>query len=128
MDGRPARGWWADLWDGGVRAAAPDPSPETAAESIATDSTMLAPAADTMATPTGITPDESTARRRPALDGRSVRARQIIEVRTKFLPDGQVDTYLYRREPAALAHAGRLRSQGYPVELSYGVITWTPGP
>lgn len=61
--------------------------------------------------------------RRPTLDGRQVHATRIYEVRTKLVVDGQVVTWLYRREPAARAHAARLRAQGWPVRVAVATVT-----
>jgi len=78
---------------------------------------IIAPAADTL-------PVADVPVRRPTLAGRKVRARTIYEVRTRFVVDGEVETYIYRRENAALAHAARLRAQGWPVLVTAGVVTW----
>lgn len=97
-------------------SSGPEVTPE-AAESIATDPASIAPAADT--SPLADVPEH-----RPTLDGRKVRARTVYEVRTRFVADGEVETYIYRRENAALAHAARLRAQGWPVLVTAGVVTW----
>lgn len=97
--------------------AGPEHSPEPAAETIATASDSVPPVADTL-------PLADVPERRPTLDGRKVRARTVYEVRTRFVVDGEVETYIYRRENAALAHAARLRAQGWPVLVTAGVVTW----
>ncbi len=61
--------------------------------------------------------------RRPTLDGRQVRTRVLWEVRTRLLVDGQVVTWLYRREPTARAHAARLRAQGWPVRVAVATVS-----
>jgi hypothetical protein len=61
--------------------------------------------------------------RRPTLNGRNVRTAVLWEVRTKLVVDGQVETWLYRREPAARAHAARLRGQGWPVKVARAAVT-----
>lgn len=100
----------------------PEVTPEPAVESIATDPASVTPdAADTL-------PVADVPSRVPTLEGRWVRARQVLEVRTKFLPDGEVETRLFRRENAALGYAARLRAQGFPVAVSRGTITWDRRP
>lgn len=64
--------------------------------------------------------------RRPTLAGRHVRTTVLFEVRTKLVVDGQVETWLYRRERAARAHAARLRAQGWPVAVARAaVVGWS---
>lgn len=103
--------------------AGPEQCPEPAVESIATDPASVAPDAVNTTPATTDVP-----RCGPTLEGRWVRARQVLEVRTKFLPDGEVETRLFRRENAALGYAARLRAQGYPVAVSRGTITWESRP
>lgn len=98
----------------------PEHSPEPATSSIATDPASMTPTADSTI------PDADVPFRVPTLEGRWVRARQVWEVRTKLTPDGETETWLYRREGTALGHAARLRAQGYPVAVSRGAITWNP--
>lgn len=100
----------------------PEFPPEPVVESIATDPASVAPDAD------NTLPGADVPSRAPTLEGRWVRARQVLEVRTKFLPDGEVETRLFRRENAALGYAARLRAQGYPVAVSRGTITWESRP
>lgn len=102
--------------------AGPEFTPEPAVESIATDSVSVSPA-DDITLPVADVPE-----RRPTLEGRWVRARTVFEVRTKLTPDGETETWLYRREGAALGYAARLRAQGYPVAISRGTITWDRRP
>jgi len=102
--------------------AGPEVTPEPAVESIATDSVSVSPA-DDITLPVADVPE-----RRPTLEGRWVRARTVFEVRTKLTPDGETETWLYRREGAALGYAARLRAQGYPVAISRGTITWDRRP
>ncbi len=100
----------------------PEFAPEPAVESIATDTTSLAPDADnTLAV-------ADVPFRVPTLEGRWVRARQVWEVRTKPVADGEVETTLWRREGAALRQAARLRAEGFPVAVSHGVVTWDRPP
>lgn len=100
----------------------PEFTPEPAVESIATDPISVAPDSD------NTLPVADVPERRPTLEGRWVRARQVWEVRTKFLPDGESETRLFRREGAALGYAARLRAQGFPVAISRGTITWDRRP
>lgn len=102
--------------------AGPEHSPEPAVESIATDPASVTPA-DDITLPVADVPA-----RRPTLEGRWVRARTVFEVRTKLTPDGETETWLYRREGTALGYAARLRAQGYPVAISRGTITWERRP
>ncbi len=100
----------------------PEHSPEPAVESIATDPASVTPTADTTI------PVADVPLRAPTLDGRWVRARTVYEVRTRFLVDGETETWLFRREGAALGYAARLRAQGFPVAISRGTITWQRRP
>jgi len=102
--------------------AGPEVSPEPVVESIATDPASVAPDAD-ITLPVADVPS-----RVPTLEGRWVRARTVLEVRTRFLADGETETRLFRREGAALGYAARLRHQGYPVAISRGTITWESKP
>lgn len=97
--------------------AGPEHSPEPAAETMPPVSDSVPPVADTL-------PLADVPERRPTLDGRKIRARTVYEVRTRFVVDGEVETYIYRRESAALAHAARLRAQGWPVLVTAGAVTW----
>jgi len=100
----------------------PEVSPEPAVESIATDPASVTPTTD------GTLPPADMPVRVPTLEGRWVRARALLEVRTRFLVDGETETRLFRRESAALGYAARLRAQGYPVAISRGTITWDRRP
>ena len=102
--------------------AGPEFTPEPATESVPTDSASVSPN-DIPELPIADVPE-----RRPTLEGRWVRARTVYEVRTKLIPDGETETWLYRREITALGHAARLRSQGYPVAISVGTIAWQKRP
>ncbi len=98
----------------GPETEAPEPD-----QSIPTDDASVSPATDTALD----IPLADVPLRRPTLDGRQVRARVLWEVRTKLVVDGQVTTWLYRREPAARAHAARLRAQGWPVRVAVATVT-----
>lgn len=100
----------------------PEVSPEPAVESIATDPASVALTTDETL------PLADVPVRVPTLEGRWVRARTVLEVRTRFLADGESETRLFRREGAALGYAARLRAQGYPVAISRGTITWDRRP
>jgi len=102
--------------------AGPEVTPEPAAESIATDPASVALTTDETL------PLADVPVRVPTLEGRQVRARGVLEVRTRFLADGETETRLFRREGAALGYAARLRAQGYPVAISRGTITWDRRP
>lgn len=94
--------------------AAPELNPEAAATSIPTDTASIP------------LPTADVPLRRPNLDGRAVRTTVLWEVRTRLVLDGQVETWLYRREPAACKHAARLRAQGYPVRVARAtVVGWS---
>ncbi len=55
----------------------------------------------------------------------AVRSRKVAEVRWHGA-DGAVESVLYRRLPAALRHAARLREQGWPVVVAVAYVTvWT---
>lgn len=102
--------------------AGPEFTPEPAVESIATDPASVALTTDETL------PLADVPVRVPTLEGRWVRARTVLEVRTKFLVDGETETHLFRREAAALGYAARLRAQGYPVAISRGTVTWETRP
>ncbi len=102
--------------------AGPEVTPEPAVESIATD-----PASVALTTDEAVPPADVPVRV-PTLEGRWVRARGVLEVRTRFLVDGETETRLFRREGAALGYAARLRAQGFPVAISRGTITWDRRP
>lgn len=76
----------------------PEVTPEAAVESIATDPTSLTLSSD-MTTASADVP-----------------------------VGGEVETTLWRRENAALAHAARLRAKGWPVAVSHGIVTWESRP
>jgi len=102
--------------------AGPEVTPEPAVESIATDPTSVTPSTDETL------PLADVPVRVPTLEGRWVRARQVWEVRTKPVADGEVETTLWRREGGALRQAARLRAEGFPVAVSHGVVTWDRRP
>jgi len=60
--------------------------------------------------------------RRPTL-GRAFRCRRVLEVRWRLAVDQEVETALFRREPAAHRLAGRLRAQGVPVVVAEAAVS-----
>lgn len=100
----------------------PEFTPEPAVESVPTDPISVTPSADETL------PLADVPVRVPTLEGRWVRARALLEVRTRFLVDGETETRLFRREGAALGYAARLRAQGFPVAISRGTVTWDARP